>query len=92
MGSAMVPCDREASAQGAVPLRFGEILSAAEMMPDFGSLPLKRWPINRCPPPSGEGPYMLTIPSPPNRRFALALSRLTQLARIQIVAAFKRRC
>jgi hypothetical protein len=61
------------------------------MMPDFGSLPLARWPANRCLPPSGEGLYMETIPSPPNRRFALALSRLKQLARIQIVAPFKRR-
>jgi hypothetical protein len=91
MGSAMVPCDREASAQGAVPLRFGEILSAAEMMPDFGSLPLERWPVNRCPPPSREGLYMETIPSPSNRRFAVALSRFAQLARIEIVAAFKGR-
>jgi hypothetical protein len=87
----MVARDREASAQGAVPLRFGEILSAAEMMPDFGSLPLERWPVNRCPPPGGEGLSIETIPSPPNRRFALALSRLAQLAGIEIVAAFKRR-
>jgi hypothetical protein len=61
------------------------------MMPDFGSLPFARWPGNRCPPPSGEGVYMETIPSALNRRFALALSRLKQLASIQIVAAFKRR-
>jgi hypothetical protein len=87
----MVACDREASARGAVPLRFGEILSAAEMMPDFGSLPLERWPAIRCPPPSREGLYMETIPRPSNRRFAVALSRFAQLARIEIVAAFKGR-
>jgi hypothetical protein len=89
----MVACDGESLAIAAIPLRFGEILSTAEMMPDFSSLPLERWPANRCPPPGGEGPYMHmeTIPSPPNRRLTLALSRLTQLARIEVVAAFKRR-
>ena len=87
----MVACDREASARGAVPLRFGEILSAAEMMPDFGSLPLERWPVNRCPPPSGEGPCMETIPE--FRR--TAASRLHcrdshSWQEFEIVAAFER--
>jgi hypothetical protein len=91
MGFAMVACDRDSSAPDAIPLRFGEILSAAEMMPDFGGLPLERWPANRWSPPSGEGTYLEAVPSPPTRPFMLALSRLTELARTEIVAVFKRR-
>ena len=85
----MVACDRESPAPDAVPLRFGEILSAAEMMPDFGSLPLERWPLYRCSPPSREEPNSAIAISPPNRAFALVLSRLTALG-TEIVAAFKR--
>jgi hypothetical protein len=87
----MVACDRESSAPDAVPLRFGEILSAAEMMPDFGSVPLERWPLYRCPPPGGKGPYLATVLSWPKRLFVPVLSRLRELVRTEIIAVFRHR-
>jgi hypothetical protein len=40
----MVDHDGEPSVPEAAPLRFGEILAASAMMPEFGSLPLECWP------------------------------------------------
>jgi hypothetical protein len=40
----MADRDQEPSAPEAAPLRFGEILAASTMMPEFASLPLESWP------------------------------------------------
>jgi hypothetical protein len=86
----MVACNQETSGPDASPLRFGEILAAAEMMPDFGSLPLECWPGNQCLLPSHEETRLAAGPSLSNGALARMLARFTRLVATVLAAAFAR--
>jgi hypothetical protein len=80
----MAADDYEPSDLDTTPLRLGEILAVAEMLPDHGGIPLEQWPGCRYLQPRHEGAQVASGVSLVGRVLALASLRidLKRLARL----------